>query len=136
VKAPKKGRGLIFQCCNDKDEDEWEYPEPYNFHLLSIWNYLGKVGLEYGLTGMRNFLNLYWDKAKMSRATEEIRREMAIKMTAVFRSRMFSSTWLGTKILVTLSPMVEKKLWMSNGSPPFFVMRDLFLSGSGIGIIE
>jgi len=44
----------------------------------------------------------------MSRATEEIRSEMVMRMIAVFRSRMFSSTWLGTKSLEILSPTVEK----------------------------
>ena len=44
----------------------------------------------------------------MSRATEEIRREMATRMIAVFKTRMFSSTGLKPKTLEILSPTVEK----------------------------
>jgi len=46
------------QCCDDQYGDQWKYPEPYNQHLLSIWNYLGSVGMEFGLSSMRDFLNL------------------------------------------------------------------------------
>ena len=72
----------------------------------------------------------------MRRATEKIRSEMAMRMIATFRSRMFSRTWLGTKSVEILSPMVEKKLGMCNGPPPFDGMRDCCGSDPGIGIIE
>ncbi len=53
--------------------------------------------------------------------------ERAIRMIATFITKMFSSIGLKPRPLPILSPTVEKKCWMSNGSPPFVVIRDLFL---------
>jgi hypothetical protein len=52
------------------------------------------VGLGLDLTGMGDFLNLWWDKARTRRANEEIKIEMEMRMIATFMMTMFSSTGL------------------------------------------
>jgi hypothetical protein len=45
----------------------------------------------------------------MSRAKEEMRSEMAMRMIAVFITKMLSRVWFGTKTLPSLSGMDWKK---------------------------
>jgi len=59
-----------------------------------------------------------------------------MRMIAVFRSRMFSSTWLGTKILATLSPTDRKKWEMFNGSPPFCDARFVPIPAQGLELLN
>jgi hypothetical protein len=72
-------------------------------------DYLGRAGPESVSIGLKDFFDLHWDKARISRANEEMRSERVIRMIAVFKMVMLSSTGFKPKNLPALSPMDWKK---------------------------
>ena len=67
------------------------------------------TGKTFDLTSLGDFLRLYCETTRMSRARDEMQREMETRMRAAFKMRMFWRIWWGMKMAVSLLPSAEIK---------------------------